>query len=340
MPRPLLAAAVGAPDTTTALRALERAAPVADVAEVRLDYMDECDLPRLIRERPLPLIVTCRPRREGGRYDGDEAARRRILRQAIDLGAEHIDIEWDAVEWLEGVDRGPTRVIVSRHDFAGMPAGFVAQYATLAASGADIVKAVATAHDMCDLVPVFEVLRMAERPTIAIAMGEAGIASRILALRSRACYLTFGALEEGGTAPGQVALADLNAIYRAPAIGPTTRAFGHVALRPPSREILAAGNDALRAAGLDAVWVPLLARQLDAARLDALAALDLAGCTVDEPFAMQAAQLPFELTSTARRSGRVDVLMRTADGWLGNYLGQGPVAGVVWMGEGAPGGKR
>lgn len=334
MPRPLLAAAVGAPDTTTALRALERAASVADVAEVRLDYMDECDLPRLIRERPLPLIITCRPRREGGRYDGGEAARRRILRQAIDLGVEHIDIEWDAVEWLEGVDRGPTRVILSRHDFVGMPADFVARYARLAASGADIVKVVATAHDLCDLVPAFEVLRMAERPTIAIAMGEAGVASRILALRYRACYLTFGALEEGGTAPGQVALADLHAIYRAPAIAPTTRAFGHMALRPPLREVLAAGNDALRAAGLDAVWVPLLAGQFNAARLNALAALDLVGCTVDEPLTVQAAQLPLQLTSTARRSGRVDVLMRAADGWLGEYLGRGPVERVAWMEEG------
>ncbi len=333
MSRPLLAAAIGAPDTTAVLRALEQAARVADLAEVRLDYMDECDLPRLVRERPLPLIITCRPRREGGRYDGDEAARLRILRQAIDLGVEHVDVEWDALAWLRDIDRGQTRVIVSRHDFAAMPADFVAHYAMLAASAADIVKVVATAHDVRDLVPAFAVLRMAQRPTIAIAMGEAGVASRILALRYRACYLTFGALADGGTAPGQIALADLRAIYRAPALGPATRALGHIALRLPSREVLAAGNDALRAAGLDAVWAPLVAGQLDLARLDALAALDLAGCTVDEPFAAQAAQLPLALTSTARRAGRVDVLMRTADGWLGERLGRGPVEGVAWIGE-------
>lgn len=336
MTRPLLAAAIGAPDTMAALHALEQAAQVADLAEVRLDYMSECDLPRLIRERPLPLIITCRPRREGGQYDGDEAARLRILHQAVDLGVEHVDVEWDSLAWLEGVDRGRTRLIVSRHDFAAMPADFVAQYATLAASGADIIKVVATAHDVCDLVPVFEVLRAAERPTIAIAMGEAGMASRILALRYPACYLTFGALEKGGTAPGQVALADLRAIYRAPAVGPTTRAFGHVALQPPSRNVLAAGNDALRGTGLDAVWAPLVAGQFDAARLDALAALDLAGCTVDESFAAQAAQLPIELTSTARRSNRVDVLVRTADGWLGEYLGRELVERVAWMGGRVP----
>ena len=332
MSRPFLAAAIGAPDTTAALRALERAAQVADLAEVRLDYMRECDLPRLIRARPLPLIITCRPRREGGRYEGDEAARLQILRQAIDLGVEHVDVEWDALTWLEDVERGRTRVIISRHDFATMPADFVAQSATLAASGADIVKVVATAHDLCDLIPVFQVLRTAARPTIAIAMGEAGMASRILALRCRACYLTFGALEDGGTAPGQIALADLRTIYRASTIGPATRAFGHVALRLPARDVLAAGNDALRAVGLDAVWVPLVAGQLDPARLDTLAALDLAGCTVDEPFMAQAARLPLELTSTARRSGRVDILVRTGDGWLGEYLGRGPVAGVAWMG--------
>lgn len=332
MSRPLLAAAIGAPDTKAALRALERAAQAADLAEVRLDYMEECDLPRLICARPLPLIITCRPRREGGRYEGDEAARLRILRQAIELGVEHVDVEWDALRWLKGVDRGRTRLIVSRHDFAAMPADLVAQHATLAASGADIVKVVGAARDLLDLVPALEVLCRAERPTIAIAMGDAGVASRVLALRYPACYLTFGALEDGGTAPGQVALADLRAIYRAPAIGPTTRAFGHVALRLPPRDALAAGNDALRAVGLDAVWVPLVAGQLDAARLDALAALDLAGCTVDEPFMAQTAQLPLELTSIARRSGRVDILVRTVGGWRGEYLGRGPVEGVAWMG--------
>ncbi|NQT88085.1 type I 3-dehydroquinate dehydratase, partial [bacterium] len=41
-----------------------------DVAEIRLDYIHEPDLRRLLADRPCPVIVTNRPEREGGRWTG------------------------------------------------------------------------------------------------------------------------------------------------------------------------------------------------------------------------------------------------------------------------------
>ena len=62
-----LAVAISAIDTDDALTALHRVTGRADLAELRLDLMQSFDLPRLLAERPLPVIVTCRPTREGGR---------------------------------------------------------------------------------------------------------------------------------------------------------------------------------------------------------------------------------------------------------------------------------
>jgi len=331
MSQPLIAVAIGVCDTDEALRALERAAQVADLAEIRLDLMQAYDLPRLLRNRPCPVVITNRPMREGGQFQGDEYRRVHTLLQAIELGAEHVDIEWDSAYFLADVDRRRTRVIISRHDFEKMPDDFQAQYQTLAAEDADIVKVVGMAHQAADLVPVMQVLRNADRPTIAIAMGEVGTASRILALRYPSCYLTYAALgDDSETAPGQVTVSDLHEVYRAYEINADTIAFAHLAPTLPPRDLLAAGNIALRAAGINAVWVPLIVSRFDAATLTMLEALDVTGCSVDTALAERAAAA---LTphGAGARDERVDALVRRPDGrWVGRDLGMDVRACATW----------
>ncbi|MCD6290197.1 MAG: type I 3-dehydroquinate dehydratase [Anaerolineae bacterium] len=322
MARPLIAVSIGARDTDEALWAMDQVARAADAAEIRLDLMNEYDLPTLLRHRPCPVIITNRPKREGGRFQGDESQRIRALLQAMELGAEHVDVEWDAVHMVADVDRGHTKLIVSRHDFERMPTDFSDMYDDLAASGADIVKLVGMSHQASDMVPVFRVLRKAYTPTIAIAMGAAGMASRILALRHPSCYLTYATLDEAKqVAPGQVSIADLRAVYHVQDIDTTTRAFGHLAPEPPAREFMAMGNGALRAAGLNAVWVPLVTPSVDAHMLHTLDALGLTGCSVDARLSEGMITEGLHLTDDARRAGQVNILSRRADGrWTGHYL--------------------
>ncbi|KAL2244113.1 UNVERIFIED_CONTAM: Bifunctional 3-dehydroquinate dehydratase/shikimate dehydrogenase, chloroplastic [Sesamum indicum] len=69
----------------------------ADIVEIRLDHLKSfngrADIEKLIRECPLPTLFTYRPIWEGGQYDGDENSRFNALRLAMELGADHIDIE-------------------------------------------------------------------------------------------------------------------------------------------------------------------------------------------------------------------------------------------------------
>uniref|UniRef100_A0ACD5VF43 Uncharacterized protein n=2 Tax=Avena sativa TaxID=4498 RepID=A0ACD5VF43_AVESA len=73
------------------------AAAGGDLVEIRLDFIEGFspreDLPRLLRSCPLPALVTYRPNWEGGRYDGDDAARFETLRLAMELGVDYVDIE-------------------------------------------------------------------------------------------------------------------------------------------------------------------------------------------------------------------------------------------------------
>ena len=90
-----------------------------DMVELRLDGVADLDVAGALAGRRVPVVVTCRPTWEGGRFDGSEEKRAEILARAIDAGAEYVDIEWRAIGQSNGVDfggivrRGPARVVVS-----------------------------------------------------------------------------------------------------------------------------------------------------------------------------------------------------------------------------------
>jgi 3-dehydroquinate dehydratase/shikimate dehydrogenase len=251
-----VAVAIGGPTTDAALRAYESIHGRAGIAELRLDlFSDPPDLPRLIAERPCPLVVTCRASVEGGSFAGPEEERLDILRQAAALGADLIDVERFAFDRLGSV--APARVIVSQHAFESMPADLAARWAEIRALEPDVVKVAGTAADPIDMLPVLDVLAHADVPTIAMAMGPAGVASRILALRYRRCLLSYASLDgDTGTAPGQISLTEMRKVYSAASISPSTTVFGLVGPVIES-SLVASFNGLLRERQADAVCVPI-----------------------------------------------------------------------------------
>src|SRR4249920_1246610 len=78
-----------------------RGAARTSMVELRLDGVADIDVAGALAGRRTPVIVTCRPTWEGGRFDGSEEERLRILSDAARLGAEFVDIEWsiDRAKW-------------------------------------------------------------------------------------------------------------------------------------------------------------------------------------------------------------------------------------------------
>ncbi|MCX5649018.1 MAG: shikimate dehydrogenase [Planctomycetota bacterium] len=171
--------------------------------ELRLDAIQTPDLARLLARPPCPLIATCRPKREGGLYDGPEQPRLELLREAARLGADYIDVEHDAFQALGPV--APAKRIVSYHNFKETPPDLDAIHARLARLGADVVKIAVTANHILDTVPVLRLLRAARTPTIALSMGERGLLTRILAPKFGA-FLTYASFDsqEGSPPPAPV----------------------------------------------------------------------------------------------------------------------------------------
>ncbi|RPJ80498.1 MAG: type I 3-dehydroquinate dehydratase, partial [Acidobacteria bacterium] len=88
MRSPMLCETVAEP-TAQALRAArDSAAERADLVELRLDAMEHPDVAAALEGRQGPVIVTCRPRWEGGGFDGPEEHRIALLDEALRLGAD------------------------------------------------------------------------------------------------------------------------------------------------------------------------------------------------------------------------------------------------------------
>ena len=122
--------------TTAELRRKRDEVIGADMVELRLDTVSDPDVAGALEGRRLPVIVTCRPTWEGGQFRGSEEERRGILRQAITHGAEYVDIEWRANFSDLLAETAGRRIVLSMHDFDGMPADLEARAAAMRAAGA------------------------------------------------------------------------------------------------------------------------------------------------------------------------------------------------------------
>jgi 3-dehydroquinate dehydratase/shikimate dehydrogenase len=242
--------------------ACERASEWADVIELRLDCL--LDAPAANVERiSRPVILTFRPAEQGGYRALDAEARGSFWK---DVSTRDTSALWD----LEGdlalsFEPDWSRVIVSHHDFSGVPANLNQLYDRLAATPARVVKIAMRANDIVDCIPIFQLLERGQsegREIIAIAMGAPGIATRILG-PSRGAFLTYGALEdESATAPGQITARELRSVYHVDKIDRETMVCGLVG-RPIMHSVSPhMHNSAFAAAGINGVYLPLEVRDV------------------------------------------------------------------------------
>lgn len=255
-------------------------ATTGDLVELRVDGVADLDVAAAVAHAPRPAIVTCRASWEGGRWQGDEAGRRRIFAAACAAGAAFVDIERRA-GWMPDVRGTATRVVVSDHDFGGVPGDLAARLSEMRRQGADVVKVAARVRTATDLLHLQAVARQSagDVPQVVIGMGEAGYLTRLLPARFASTWTYAGS---AAIAPGQMPARWLRDRFRIADVTDDTRLFG-VAGAPISHSASPAmHNAALQAAGIDAVYLPVYAAS--AADAHALARhFGVAGLSVTAP---------------------------------------------------------
>jgi 3-dehydroquinate dehydratase / shikimate dehydrogenase len=278
--KPRICISICEPTVAALERAVASAVAIGDLIEVRLECIDPLELEtgaglitKLLKEAPCESILTLRPAADGGRRplvdDGDDAGAdetRQAFWSAAIFSESYFDVELDLAEKFASSETAPSlpidwsRTICSHHDFAGVPAKLVQIYDRLAATPARVLKIAVQANDATDCLPVFHLLERARtdgREMIALAMGTAGVATRILG-PSRGAFLTYASLEdEAATAPGQITARELRDVYRIEKLDRQTQIFGLLGL-PVSHSLSPRmHNAAFATAGANAVYLPL-----------------------------------------------------------------------------------
>ncbi|XP_051129993.1 bifunctional 3-dehydroquinate dehydratase/shikimate dehydrogenase, chloroplastic [Andrographis paniculata] len=297
----------------------------ADIVEIRLDHLKSFnprfDVPKLMKECPLPTLFTYRPVWEGGRYDGDEISRFEVLRLAMELGADHIDIELKAAhefnKFMNGYKSERCKLIVSSHNYECTPSveELGDLVARIQAAGADIVKFATTALDITDAARVFQITIHCQVPIIAMVMGERGLIARVLCPKFGG-YLTFGTLEAGKvSAPGQPTIEQLVDLYNFRLIDHDTKVFGIIGKPVGHSKSPKLYNRAFKAVGFNGVYVHLFVDDVPKF-LKTYSSPDFCGFSCTIPHKEAALKCCDEVDPVAKNIGAVNNIIRKPNGKL------------------------
>jgi 3-dehydroquinate dehydratase/shikimate dehydrogenase len=321
--KPRLCVTVTAPSTAE-LRRRRDAVRDADLIELRLDGVSDPDVAGALAARRRPVIVTCRPTWEGGYFRGSEEERRRLLGEALERGAEFVDIEWRAgFADLVGNANG-RRIVLSSHDFESVPADLGERARSMLASGAEVVKIAVTARRLSDCIALTDLgvaIRRDGGIPVLIAMGSKGLITRTLPQRFASEWSYGGSVD----AVGQISPDAMLDTYRFRSLGAATALYG-LAGSPIDHSVSPdMHNAAFKAADIDAVYLPLPAADAEDFMTFARA-FRLKGASITIPFKVSLFDHVDDVEAIARRVGAINTISVDRGRWVG---GNTDVAGFL-----------
>jgi 3-dehydroquinate dehydratase/shikimate dehydrogenase len=254
-----------------------------ELVELRIDCLRrDPDLKRILAKRPTPTVFTIRRGVDGGLWRGNEEKRQALLREAIALGVEYVDLEIDIASKIRRF--GKTKRVVSYHNFKGTPNEIQDTAEQCDEMDADVVKIATLANSVADASLVLELATKAPVPMIPIAMGDIGFFTRVLGRKFGAPFTYAGFNPERTFAPGMPVYQELDRDYDYLKIDSQTEVYGVIGDPIGHSLSPAIHNTAFRHLGLNKVLVPILipSGTLEAS-LNALAWLDVKGYSVTIP---------------------------------------------------------
>ena len=261
--------------------------------ELRLDHLQdftqlEVSLHQMLSRLHVPqTIATCRRQEAGGAFKGNVDEQAAVLAAAVRSGCQWVDIEIESIKHAGSSllrQFHPARVIASYHNYRTTPA-LGAVYRQLARLPVDVVKLATQARHLRNNLEIRQLLKIHHRESpklVAVAMGAAGIPSRLLALLWGSA-ITYAAPGDHAVVPGQVAADLMRSVYRVDRLDQRTQLYGVVGSHASISLSPAMQNAAFQAKHVNAVFLPCETNQL-ADFLAFARQVGLAGFAVTMPY--------------------------------------------------------
>ena len=299
----------GCESTVTAVQARLDELSDAPMHEIRVDALSAPE-PRAMETRA-QLVLTCRPTRQGGRYDGSEEERLRLLEAWVETARPAwVDVELDTdAEWRRAAitaaqDRG-CRVVVSHHLWQS-DADPCRWQTKLDAERTAATKLAVAVDDACELEGLHRLTTAGGRARVVLAMGAAG-------LLSRAVYPWFGSTWSYAAASAALATAPAQLTWQTvrqwrlprPSGTPLFVLLGgpQIASSPGPRTY----NAWFESVGVDGLYLPVVTDKPETV-IPWLRDLGLAGASVTMPLKRRVLELADERTGAADAIGAANTL--------------------------------
>lgn len=331
-------ASIIAEDIHKAGSLITQVTPFADVIELRLDHWQHIDMPELSKLRDsitLPLIVTLRSEAQGGKFQGSEAERLTLMRQLMDLHPEYVDIETDVpIPFVAALKKQFPHVLVigSYHDFTETPADLAKLFERIYHPIYDVTKFAVYANSSVDTLRLLIFSRhIAQTHRIAaMAMGEYGEISRILAPVMGSVFVYGSVNPEMAAAPGQLTLQALTEIYRVHKLSAHTKLYALLGDPIQNSQGHHFHNQYFAEKKRDAVYVKLKVKtEHMAATLALLRQLPFYGFSVTMPHKLAITPLLDRLQQAAAQTQVVNTIHRVQDQYLGYNTDGAAVAEIL-----------
>jgi 3-dehydroquinate dehydratase type I len=258
--------------------------------ELRAEHLGAIDLHALRNATTKPLILT---------YRGSHALG---PMRAIEAGIDYIDVEWSPEL---RIDLPRERVVLSHHDYEGMP-DVESILASMRAFGCAHTKLAVTPKTLDDNIRLLSFL---PNDLTIIGMGERGLFSRILApfLGSE---LTFVAATKSA-APGQLTLERALAIYGPDRETLHAKHIFAIAGNPAGHSLSPTiHNPLFRKNGVDAAYTIASFETFE----EIVNEKSIRGLSITAPFKEVAMKYADRLGENAREAGAINTLVRMSDG--------------------------
>ena len=314
---PRIAVSITETSSANAIKKLKIAEKLADFIELRADFirdLDEKDVADIILQRKKSMIFTLRNKQDGGHFQKAEHKRIALLKKAIQMDVEFIDLELSseksAIKELLNTKKA-SKIILSHHDFSKTLSlkELESIYNRANSYAPDYVKIAAFANSINDCFKIFKLLK-GKKNLIALCMGIRGQITRILAPKFGS-FITYAPIEKGReSAPGQLSQRELTEEYNFKTQTPKTKLLGVIGEHAENSKSRFMHNSNFKKLGLDYIYVPL---KVDADELKEFMKnfllFDFSGCAVTVPHKESIIKYVDELDENAKIIGATNTLV-------------------------------
>lgn len=295
------------------------AANQCDLVEVCLDRLHkEPDVKDMISGCKKPVLISCRPPHEGGKFDGTEDERLALLRMAILAAPDYVELDPQSAMKIPRF--GKTQRVIS---FANMtrPLSDVEEaFDEATRCKADIVKFTWPTETLESAWPLLAVVSQKRLlPVVGLGLGRCGLTFSLLGRKYGSPWI-YAALERGMEAfPGQPTVGELDDVYRWRQVDSKTRFIGVAGGGVAELAISKIMNAAFDLSGMNTRCLPLdfksldqVPKMLEILKVPAIISTPAAGRRV-----MGLAATGDDVATASKFS---DVVIKSADGWQAHNL--------------------